>query len=201
MNTRFVSRKIALSTLGISPMTLLKLEKSKKIEVLQTIGGHKKYNIDKYISENKQSADDNKSEQEESIVNKMNICYVRVSTSGQKDDLQRQKAYMKNKYPTYEMIEDIGSGINFNRKGLRKIIKLAIEGKINTLVVAYKDRLTIFGYELIEDLIIEYSNGKIIVDDNNNSKKEPKEELVDDVMQILNVYTAKINGLRKYGKV
>jgi len=187
--------------LGISPTTLLKLEKSKKIEVLKTIGGHRKYNIDKYISENKQSADDNKSEQEESIVNKMNICYVRVSTSGQKDDLQRQKAYMKNKYPTYEMIENIGSGINFNRKGLRKIIKLAIEGKINTLVVAYKDRLTRFGYELIEDLIIEYSNGKIIVDDNNNSKKEPKEELVDDVMQILNVYTAKINGLRKYGKV
>ena len=53
---------------------------------------------------------------------------------------------MLKKYPKYQMIEDIGSGINFNRKGLRKIIKLGIEGKINKLVVAYKDRLTRFGY-------------------------------------------------------
>ena len=68
---------------------------------------------------------------------------------------------MKNIYPEYKIIEDIGSGINFNRKGIRKIIDLAINGKINKLVVAYKDRLTRFGYELIEDLIKKYSNGTI----------------------------------------
>jgi putative resolvase len=95
------------------------------------------------------------------------------------------------------MIEDIGSGINFNRKGLRNIIKLAIEGKINKLVVAYKDRLTRFGFELIEDLIKDYSNGEIIIE-NSKLDKEPKEELVEDVLQILNVYTAKINSMRKY---
>src|SRR3989338_838657 len=105
---------------------------------------------------------------------------------------------MLKKYPNYIMIEDIGSGINFNRKGLRKIIKLAIEGSINKLVVAYKDRLTRFGFELIEDLIKEYSNGEIIIVNENEEKKEPKEELVEDVLQILNVYTAKMNGLRRY---
>ena len=84
-------------------------------------------------------------------------------------------------YNNYEIIEDNGSGINFNREGLRKIIKLGIEGKINKLVVAYKDRLTKFGLDLTEDLL-----------------KEPKEELVDDVLQILNVYTAKKNRFRKY---
>jgi predicted site-specific integrase-resolvase len=104
---------------------------------------------------------------------------------------------MKEKYKNYMMIEDIGSGINFNRKGLRNIIKLAIEGKINKLVVAYKDRLTRFGFELIEDLIKDYSNGEIIIE-NSKLDKEPKEELVEDVLQILNVYTAKINGMRKY---
>ena len=98
------------------------------------------------------------------------------------------------------IIEDIGSGINFNRKGLRKIIKYAIEGKINKVVVAYKDRLTRFGFELIEGLIKEYSNGEIIIENDNEIKKEPKEELVEDVLQILNVYTAKLNGLRKYEK-
>jgi len=65
------------------------------------------------------------------------------------------------------------------------------------LIVAYKDRLTRFGFELIEDLIKEYSNGEIIIE-NEKEEKEPKEELVDDVLQILNVYTAKMNGLRKY---
>ena len=104
---------------------------------------------------------------------------------------------MKEKYKNYMMIEDIGSGINFNRKGLRNIIKLAIEGKINKLVVAYKDRLTRFGFELIEDLIKDYSNGEIIIE-NSKLDKEPKEELVEDVLQILNVYTAKINSMRKY---
>lgn len=57
--------------------------------------------------------------------------------------------------------------------------------------------MTRFGFELIEDLIKEYSNGEIIIE-NEKEEKEPKEELVDDVLQILNVYTAKMNGLRKY---
>ena len=70
---------------------------------------------------------------------------------------------MLKKYPRYEIIEDIGSGLNLNKRGIKKIIKLGIEGKINELVIAYKDRLTRFGYELIEEIIKEYSKGKIIV--------------------------------------
>ena len=68
---------------------------------------------------------------------------------------------MKDLYPDYKIIEDIGSGINFNRKGIKKIIDLAINNKINKVVVAYKDRLTRFGFELIEDIIKKYSNGSI----------------------------------------
>ena len=107
---------------------------------------------------------------------------------------------MSNIYPSYTIIEDIGSGINFNRRGLRKIIKLAIGGKINRLVVAYKDRLTRFGFDLIKDLIEEYSKGEIIIENDAKKIKEPKNELVEDVLQMLNVYTAKLNGLRKYKK-
>ena len=68
---------------------------------------------------------------------------------------------MKDIYLNYKIIEDIWSGINFNRKGIRKIIDLAINNKINKVVVAYKDRLTRFGFELIEDIIKKYSNGTI----------------------------------------
>ena len=201
MEFKYISKRDALKQLGISSLTLLKMAKNNTIEYIKTNGGHRKYNINKYINDNKIKIEKEqlKDITESNNTDKINICYVRVSTYGQKDDLERQKIYMTEKYPNYELIEDIGSGINFNRKGLRKIINLAIKGKINILVVAYKDRLTRFGFDLIEDLIIDYSEGKIIVV-NNKEDKEPKEELVDDVLQILNVYTAKLNGMRKYKK-
>jgi predicted site-specific integrase-resolvase len=196
---KYIGKKKAMDILGISALTLLKLEELNKIEVIKTIGGHRKYNVLKYIKENKKESETIVKKDKIKNIEKMNICYVRVSTNGQKTDLEHQKKYMIKKYPNYEIIEDIGSSINFNRKGLRKIIKLGIEGKINKLIVAYKDRLTRFGFELIEDLIKEYSNGEIIIE-NEKEDKEPKDELVDDVLQILNVYTAKMNGLRKYNK-
>jgi len=122
---------------------------------------------------------------------------VRVSSAAQKNDLERQKLYMQKRYPKHLLIEDIGSGLNFNRRGLRKIIKYAISGQLEELVVAYKDRLARFGFELIEDLIKEYSNGRIIIL-NKNKDLEPEEELVKDMLQIMNIFTAKMNGLRKY---
>ena len=86
-----------------------------------------------------------------------------------------------------------------NKRGISKIITLAIEGKINELVIAYRDRLTRFGYELVEELVIKYSQGQIKVI-NEKDKIEPETELVQGVMAILNVYTAKMNGLRRYRK-
>jgi predicted site-specific integrase-resolvase len=200
--TKYIGKKEALGILGISQMTLLKLEKENKIEIIKTLGGHRKYNVEKFINDNKKESekinktDKTDNEKKEHKIKpkkeqeKKNICYVRVSTINQKNDLEQQKKYMEEKYKNYEIIEDIGSEINFNRKGLRKIIKLAISGNINKIVVAYKDRLTRFGFDLIEDLVKEYSNGEIIIE-NENKVKNPEEELVFDVLQILNVYTAK----------
>jgi predicted site-specific integrase-resolvase len=198
----YKSKKEVLKILGISPTTLLTLAEKNKIEFIKTLGGHRKYNVKKYLNDNKIKTDidvKNEKEEEKVLKDKISICYVRVSTAGQKDDLVRQKEYMKEKYPNHLIIEDIGSGINFNRKGFRKIIKLGIEGKIKELIVAYKDRLTRFGYSLIEDLIKEYSNGSIIIE-TNKEEKDKENEIVEDVLNILNVYTAKINGMRKYKK-
>jgi predicted site-specific integrase-resolvase len=97
------------------------------------------------------------------------------------------------------IIEDIGSGLNLNKRGIKKIIHLAIEGKIKEVVVAYRDRLTRFGYELIEELVSKYSEGEIKVL-NEKELIEPEEEIVKDMMSIMNVYVAKMNGLRKYRK-
>lgn len=208
--TKYMTAKKAKEILDVHIQTLYNWEKIGKIDTIRTAGGHRMYNVQKYLdtyADPEYDENDNKDMFGETInentnkkeTDKLNICYIRVSTLSQKNDLERQRTFMTDKYPTYDVIEDIGSGLNFNRKGLRKIIKLAISGKINKLVVAYKDRLTRFGYDLIEDLIKDYSNGCIIIEDSKEIKKEPKEELVEDVLQILNVYTAKMNGLRKYG--
>ena len=125
---------------------------------------------------------------------------IRVSSISQINDLERQIELLKEKYQNYELIKDIGSGMNMNRRGLRKIIDYAIIGEIKEVVIVYKDKLTHYGYDLIEYLINKYSNGKITIM-NNDKKKEIKEELVDYVLQIMNIFVAKINGLRKYKKL
>ena len=118
----------------------------------------------------------------------------------QKEDLKRQIEAMKKIYPTFELISDIGSGLNLNRIGLKTIIDYAIKGEIEILVVAYKDRLARFGYDLIERIIKEYSGGEIKIE-NDNEEKTPIEELTKDIIAIMNVYVAKMNGLRKYKKL
>ena len=87
----------------------------------------------------------------------------------------------------------------FKKKGLLEIINLAIEGKIEEFVIVHKDRLAWFGYELIKYIIDKYSKGKITIIEKNGNI-EPEEELVKDVIQIMNVFVAKINGRRKYTK-
>jgi predicted site-specific integrase-resolvase len=197
-NEEYVGGKRASELLGVHQRTLYLWEEKGLIETIRTNGNKRLYNVKKYMEKHKYINPvvcDNLDELDKE--DKLNICYVRVSSNNQKDDLERQKKLLQEKYPKYTIIEDIGSGLNLNKRGIKKIIKLAIAGKIKELVVAYRDRLTRFGYELIEELIHEYSHGKITIL-NETEKLEPEEELVKDIMAIMNVYVAKMNGLRKY---
>jgi predicted site-specific integrase-resolvase len=203
--TKFMGSKEAVKILGIHPNTLYNWEKKGIIEVIRsTSTGKRFYNVDKYLKNQGLVCTSVEKEIKCSTIEELEkkkrikICYARVSSINQKNDLERQKEELKSKYPEHELIEDIGSGINLTKKGIQKIIELGIEGKIEELVVAHKDRLARFGYELIEHIIKKYSNGKIII---MNEKKdiEPEEEMVKDVLQIMNVFVAKMNGRRKYG--
>jgi predicted site-specific integrase-resolvase len=198
---KFVGGKQASEIIGVHQRTLYQWDDKGLIETIRTPGGKRLYNVEKYLEENKDEQIDqiDPIEQIDKIKGKLSICYVRVSSQGQKDDLERQKAMMIENYPTHLIIEDIGSGLNLNKRGIKKIIHLAIEGRIKEIVVAYKDRLTRFGYELIEELVTKYSEGEIKVL-NEKELIEPEEELVKDMMSIMNVYVAKMNGLRKYRK-
>jgi predicted site-specific integrase-resolvase len=199
-NDKFVGGKEASKILGVHQRTLYQWDEKKLIETIRTEGNKRLYNVGKYLKNHKCNQDENicsNYEELDKLTEKLNISYVRVSTINQKDDLDRQKALLKEKYPNNIIIEDIGSGLNLNKRGINKIIHLAINGKINQLVIAYKDRLTRYGFELIEEIITKYSNGKIIIL-NKKQDTDPEEELVKDVMAIMNVYVAKMNGLRRY---
>jgi putative resolvase len=196
-DNKFVGGKEASQILGVHQRTLYQWEYKKLIETIRTPGGKRLYNVNKYLEDHKSNLNTIIKKLNKDGDEKLNICYVRVSSLSQSDDLKRQKEMMKNKYPDYEIIEDIGSGLNLNKRGIKRIIKLGIEGKINEVVVAYRDRLTRFGYELIEEIIKDYSDGKITIL-SETEKLEPEEELVKDVMAIMNVYVAKMNGLRNY---
>lgn len=196
----FVSGKKASEIFGVHQRTLYQWEEKKQIETIRTPGGKRMYNVKKYLEfKNEKPVKINNSEINKLIENNGKYLYARVSSLGQKEDLVRQEKLLKEKYPNYKLISDIGSGMNLNRKGLRTLIDKSIKGEVKEVVIVHKDRLCRYGYELIEDIIEKYSNGKIIILD-NLEKKEPKEELVEDVLQIMNIFVAKINGMRKYSK-
>ena len=199
-NNKYIGGKEASKLLGVHQRTLYQWEKAGKIETIRTPGNKRLYNIEAFLKEKELLKEDNDlSEKIKTVAGKLKISYCRVSSISQKNDLERQKEEIMANYPDHIMITDIGSGLNLNKRGIRKIIKLAISGKIDEVVITYKDRLARFGFELIEDLIKEYSGGKIIIM-NKKDNQLPEEELAYDVLQIMNVFVAKMNGLRKYRK-
>ena len=125
---------------------------------------------------------------------KSRICYARVSSDHQKEDLERQIEQLKSKYPQHEIISDIGSGLNWKRKGFTKILDKIISRTCEEIVVAYKDRLCRFGYELIEQ-ICQKTDTKLVVL-NKSDKYNAEEELSEDLLSIVTVFVARNNGLR-----
>ena len=129
--------------------------------------------------------------------NKLVVGYCRVSTRSQKDDLETQvnnvKSYMIAKGYQYEIIEDIGSGINYNKKGLKQLIDKINNQEVSKVVVLYKDRLIRFGFELIE-YFCEINNVELEVVDHTDKSKE--EELTDDLIQIITVFANRLYGQR-----
>ncbi len=201
-NTHYVSGREASKILGVHQRTLHNWDKKGIIEVIRTPGNKRMYNVNGYLKHTKQNIDEvNITDMDNLVENnkKINFSYARVSSHSQTDDLERQKKLILDNYPNHKLIVDIGSGINYERPGFSKLIDFAIKGIVNEIVVAYEDRFCRFGFKFFEEIIKKYSNGKIIVI-NKKDDMEPEEELVKDVMQIMNVYVAKMNGLRKYKK-
>lgn len=123
------------------------------------------------------------------------VGYVRVSSYSQKQHLQSQSELLLLQYPTAEIVSEIASGLNFRRKKLWNIMEQAIAGDVTTLVVTHKDRLSRFGFEFIQR-VFERFNCKVLV--LNQVSTSPEEELVQDILSIIHVFSSRLYGLRKY---
>ena len=177
-------------SLGVSIQTLRNWDKEGKLKpTYVTENGYRYYSED-LLNKFRNIKNVNK-------IKKKNILYARVSTKNQKDDLDRQvdnlKQYAYSKGYSFEIITDIGSGINYKKEGLLKMINLVECGEVDRIIVLYKDRFIRFGYDLIE-YICKLNDTKIEIVDNSTISKE--QELTEDLIQIITVFSNKLYGAR-----
>ena len=178
---KYIKGKEACGRLGVCMNTLRKMADDGRIETIR-VSGQRRYNVDVYLGlQQRQST----------------ICYCRVSSHKQRDDLERQVAFMQERYPQAEVVKDIGSGINFKRKGLKTILERAMHGDKLLLVVAHRDRLARFGVELIKQ-VIEFNGGQLVV--LSEDSLSPEQELTKDLLNIIHVFSCRMHGLRHYKK-
>ena len=140
---------------------------------------------------------------EKGISEKVNVIYARVSTRNQTDDLQNQINFLKsftinNGISISNIYTDYGSGLNYNRKNWNKLIDDCFDGKIDTIVISYKDRFVRFGFEWMESLLLRLTGTKILIAENVCTT--PQEELIQDLISIVHEFSCRVYGLRKYKK-
>ncbi len=134
--------------------------------------------------------------------NKSIVIYARVSNPGQKDNLDNQVTFLRQfangrGLIVDEVIKDTGSGLNYNRKEWNKLIDRVINLEVDTIIISHKDRFMRFGYDWFERLCNKYGCKILIV---NNEDLSPQEEMLQDLISIIHVFSCKIYGLRKYKK-
>jgi putative resolvase len=131
---------------------------------------------------------------------RINIGYARVSSKKQEDDLKRQidllEMFLAKQGKPFKIISDVGSGINYSKTWLKELIKLISLNQIDKIYVLYKDRLVRFGFELIEEFAKLHSTNIEIV--NQTDDKTDEEELVEDILNIIHVFSCKLNDKKSH---
>ena len=187
---KYYSAKTVSQMLGVSAQTLRNWDKEGKLKPSYVkSNGYRYYSEDLILSYT----------QERKTKKNLNVIgYARVSSKKQSDDLERQvnniNQYLSSSYDAFDIITDIGSGINYKKPGLMKLIEKINKKEVDLIVVLYKDRLVRFGFELIE-YFAALNNVKIEVLDKVDKNQD--EELVEDLVQIITVFSCKIQGKRK----
>ena len=163
---------------------MVRWEQGGKINAIKTPSGQRRYDIDSYI-------------QSQGATTKKTVLYCRVSSNAQKPDLNRQVAELQSLYPDAETIKEIGGGLNFKRKKLLNLLSQILKGDIQRVIVAHKDRLARFGFDLF-NWFCEQNNCELIV--LNSKDLSPESEMVEDILAILHSFSSRLYGLRKYSR-
>jgi predicted site-specific integrase-resolvase len=187
---RLVKIGKAADILGVTVQTLRKWEKSGKLlPDRKTDGGTRYYDLSRIVGR------DSKSKSHD-----LTIGYARVSSHDQRKDLDRQKELLEMFCASngwqHEIISDLGSGLNYRKKGLKELIRLIDSGKMSRLVVTHKDRLLRFGAELIFTLCEMRQIEVVII--NKGEQPSFEEELAKDVLEIITVFSARLYGSRSH---
>lgn len=184
----YITGAKAAKILDITQQTLRTYADKGCIKFIRTVGGKRRYNVESYIRDhgNTESAT-------EPI--KKKIIYARVSTRKQSSDLEHQVKFLKDKYPDFDVITDIGSGINFGRRGFKRILELAMSGNLEVLAVAHKDRLCRIAFELVEWILQKHGCTTIVVQ-SVPVHKGTEQEFVDDIISIIHSFSARTYGHR-----
>ena len=187
--SKLITIQEAADFLGVSPQTMRRWEREgKNLPVQRTSGGQRRYDSSKLHPSIKGSR----------LEEKLTIAYARVSCHDQKEDLERQEKMLEmfcsSRGWSFELISDLGSGMNYQKRGLKKLIKKILDNEIGRLVLTHKDRLLRFGAELIFPICEAKQIEVTLI----NQGVEPsfEEELAQDVLEIITVFSARLYGSR-----
>jgi len=184
--------KEASKLLGVTVRTIQRWDKEGKIRCVRTLGGKRRVpesEIKRILGIH----------EERKIVG-----YARVSSHTQKDDLKRQieltKNYAKERGWDIEILKDIGSGLKEDRRNFQKLLRMVMNKEVSKVIITYPDRLTRFGFKILEEFFKSYGTEIVII---NHEEKSPQEELVEDLITIISHFAGKLYGMRshKYRKV
>jgi len=186
---RLISIGEAAEALGVSITTLRRWEaEGKMVPAERTLSGHRRYDLNKLKPEISHKA----------LTTRRTMAYARVSSHDQKADLERQKQvlelYCARQGWTFEVLADLGSGMNYHKKGLKRLLQAILEGQIGRLVITHKDRLLRFGAELVFSMC--EAKGVEVVILNQGEDTTFEEDLAKDVLEIITVFSARLYGSR-----
>jgi putative resolvase len=184
---RLYTLKEAKRLLGVTTKTIQRWDKEGKMRVVRTVGGRRRIpesEIKRILGL-----------KEERVV----VGYARVSSTTQKDDLERQKqlihSYAKDKgYGEVQILSDVGSGLNEKRKGFLKLLEMVAERKVSKVIIVYEDRLTRFGFETLRKMFQAFGTEIEVI----NSEEKAQDELVEDLITVVSHFAGKLYGMRSH---
>lgn len=184
--SRFIKIGEASKILGVSIQTLRRWEETEELIPLKKSKGHTRYyDYDQLIGRKKEE-------------NNLTVAYARVSSHDQKEDLKRQAevlfGYCTRNGWNFKVIQDLGSGMNYQKKGLKELLNMILEGRMVRLVLTHKDRLLRFGAELIFALCEAKQIEVVLI--NKGDEISFEEELAQDILEIITVFSARLYGSR-----